>query len=68
MCAAPERAGPCWSRVRPRVPRGGDLVWCDACTIAAGSCARVGSTVVTGEYDEPGIGPRVGMADDLADR
>jgi predicted GNAT family N-acyltransferase len=41
--------------------RGGDLVWCDARTSAAGFYARFGFTVVTGEFDKPGIGPHVGM-------
>jgi predicted GNAT family N-acyltransferase len=41
--------------------RGGDLVWCDARTTAAGFYERMGFTVVTGEYDKPGIGPHVGM-------
>ncbi|SDN44647.1 GNAT family N-acetyltransferase [Geodermatophilus sp. DSM 45219] len=41
--------------------RGGDLVWCDARTTAAGFYERMGFTVVTGEYDKPGVGPHVGM-------
>jgi predicted GNAT family N-acyltransferase len=41
--------------------RGGDLVWCDARTSAAGFYERMGFTVVTGEFDKPGIGPHVGM-------
>ncbi|SHN65345.1 Predicted N-acyltransferase, GNAT family [Geodermatophilus obscurus] len=41
--------------------RGGDLVWCDARTTAARFYERAGFTVVTGEYDKPGIGPHVGM-------
>ena len=41
--------------------RGGDLVWCDARVAAAGFYERMGFTVVTGEYDKPGIGPHLGM-------
>ncbi len=41
--------------------RGGDLVWCDARSTAAGFYERMGFTVVTGEYDKPGVGPHVGM-------
>jgi predicted GNAT family N-acyltransferase len=41
--------------------RGGDLVWCDARVTAAGFYARMGFTVVTDEFDKPGIGPHVGM-------
>ena len=41
--------------------RGGDLLWCDARVSAAGFYERMGLTVVTGEYDKPGIGPHVGM-------
>jgi predicted GNAT family N-acyltransferase len=41
--------------------RGGDLVWCDARVTAAGFYARMGFTVVTSEFDKPGIGPHVGM-------
>ena len=41
--------------------RGGDLVWCDARTAAAGFYERMGFTVVTDEFDKPGIGPHVGM-------
>ncbi len=41
--------------------RGGDLVWCDARTSAAGFYERMGFAVVTGTYDKPGIGPHVGM-------
>ena len=41
--------------------RGGDLVWCDARTTAAGFYERMGFTVVTEEFDKPGIGPHVGM-------
>jgi predicted GNAT family N-acyltransferase len=41
--------------------RGGDLVWCDARVAAAGFYERIGFTVVTGEFDKPGIGPHVGM-------
>ena len=46
--------------------RGGDLVWCDARVAAAGFYERMGFTVVTGEFDKPGIGPHVGMVIDLA--
>ena len=45
--------------------RGGDLLWCDARVTAAGFYERMGLTVVTGEYDKPGIGPHVGMLKDL---
>jgi predicted GNAT family N-acyltransferase len=45
--------------------RGGDLVWCDARTTAAGFYERFGFAVVTGPYDKPGIGPHVGMCKDL---
>jgi predicted GNAT family N-acyltransferase len=41
--------------------RGADLVWCDARTSAAGFYERFGFTVVTDEFDKPGIGPHVGM-------
>jgi predicted GNAT family N-acyltransferase len=41
--------------------RGGDLIWCDARVTAAGFYERMGFTVVTGEFDKPGIGPHVGM-------
>jgi ribosomal protein S18 acetylase RimI-like enzyme len=41
--------------------RGGDLVWCDARVAAAGFYERMGFTVVTTEYDKPGIGPHLGM-------
>ncbi|SNS72745.1 Predicted N-acyltransferase, GNAT family [Geodermatophilus pulveris] len=41
--------------------RGGDLLWCDARTTAAGFYERFGLTVVAGPYDKPGIGPHVGM-------
>ena len=41
--------------------RGGDLVWCDARTSAAGFYERMGFTVVTEEFDKPGIGRHVGM-------
>ena len=44
---------------------GGDLVWCDARTGAVGFYERMGFTVVTGEFDKPGIGPHVGMVKDL---
>jgi predicted GNAT family N-acyltransferase len=45
--------------------RGGDLVWCDARMSAAGFYERMGFTVVTDEFDKPGIGPHVGMCKDL---
>jgi predicted GNAT family N-acyltransferase len=45
--------------------RGGDLVWCDARVPAAGFYARMGFTVVTGEFDKPGVGPHVGMLVEL---
>ena len=45
--------------------RGGDLVWCDARTTAAGFYAHFGFTVVTEPFDKPGIGPHVGMLKDL---
>ena len=45
--------------------RGGDVVWCDARTSAAAFYERMGFTVVTGEYEKPGIGPHVGMLVDL---
>ena len=41
--------------------RGGDLVWCNARVTAAGFYERFGFTVVTDEFDTPGIGPHVGM-------
>jgi predicted GNAT family N-acyltransferase len=41
--------------------RGGDLVWCDARTTAAGFYERMGFAVVTDPFDKPGIGPHVGM-------
>jgi len=41
--------------------RGGDLVWCDARVAAAGFYERMGFTVVTSEFDKPGIGPHLGM-------
>jgi len=41
--------------------RGGDLVWCDARTSAAGFYERMGFTAVTDEFEKPGIGPHVGM-------
>jgi predicted GNAT family N-acyltransferase len=41
--------------------RGGDLVWCDARVSAAGFYERMGFSVVTEEFDKPGIGPHVGM-------
>lgn len=43
----------------------GDLVWCDARTSAAGFYERMGFTVVTSEFDKPGIGPHLGMLLDL---
>jgi predicted GNAT family N-acyltransferase len=46
------------ARVRAR---GGDLVWCDARVPAAGFYERMGFTVVSEEFDKPGIGPHVGM-------
>jgi predicted GNAT family N-acyltransferase len=45
--------------------RGGDVLWCDARVTAAGFYERKGFTVVTGEYDKPGIGPHVGMLVDV---
>jgi predicted GNAT family N-acyltransferase len=45
--------------------RGGDLVWCDARVAAVGFYERMGFTVVTDEFDKPGIGPHVGMCKDL---
>jgi predicted GNAT family N-acyltransferase len=45
--------------------RGGDLVWCDARTSAAGFYWRMGFTAVTDEFDKPGIGPHVGMVREL---
>ena len=45
--------------------RGGDLVWCDARTSAAGFYERMGFTVVTEPFDKPGIGPHVGMVIDV---
>jgi predicted GNAT family N-acyltransferase len=41
--------------------RGGDLVWCDARVGAAGFYERMGFTVVTEEFEKPGIGAHVGM-------
>jgi predicted GNAT family N-acyltransferase len=41
--------------------RGADLLWCDARVSAVGFYERMGFTVVTGEYDKPGIGPHRGM-------
>ncbi|TFV83019.1 GNAT family N-acetyltransferase [Blastococcus sp. CT_GayMR16] len=46
--------------------RGGDLVWCDARVAAAGFYERMGFTVVTEEFDKPGIGPHVGMVTNLS--
>jgi predicted GNAT family N-acyltransferase len=40
-------------------------VWCDARVAAAGFYERMGFTVVTGEYDKPGVGPHLGMVIDL---
>ncbi|TFV57977.1 GNAT family N-acetyltransferase [Geodermatophilus sp. DF01-2] len=48
------------------VARGGDLVWCDARTTAAGFYERRGFTVVTGPYEKPGIGPHLGMVIDVS--
>ncbi|SDX95742.1 Predicted N-acyltransferase, GNAT family [Geodermatophilus africanus] len=48
--------------------RGGDLVWCDARTTAAGFYERAGFTVVAGPYDKPGVGPHVGMLVELPQR
>jgi predicted GNAT family N-acyltransferase len=48
--------------------RGGDLVWCDARTTAAGFYERTGFTVVAGPYDKPGIGPHLGMLVELPQR
>jgi predicted GNAT family N-acyltransferase len=48
--------------------RGGDLVWCDARTTAAGFYERTGFTVVAGPYDKPGIGPHLGMLVELPRR
>jgi predicted GNAT family N-acyltransferase len=45
--------------------RGGDVLWCDARVTAAGFYERMGFTVVTEQYDKPGIGPHVGMVIDL---
>jgi predicted GNAT family N-acyltransferase len=45
--------------------RGGDLVWCDARVAAAGFYERMGFTVVTDEFEKPGIGPHLGMVIDL---
>jgi predicted GNAT family N-acyltransferase len=45
--------------------RGGDLVWCDARVGAAGFYERMGFTVVTEEFEKPGIGAHVGMLKDL---
>jgi predicted GNAT family N-acyltransferase len=47
------------------VARGGDLVWCDARGGAAGFYERMGFTVVTEEFEKPGIGAHVGMLKDL---
>jgi predicted GNAT family N-acyltransferase len=41
--------------------RGGDLLWCDARVPAVGFYERMGFTVVTDEFDKPGIGPHRGM-------
>ncbi|MGY1630949.1 GNAT family N-acetyltransferase [Geodermatophilus sp. SYSU D01186] len=48
--------------------RGGDLLWCDARTTAAGFYERHGFTVVAGPYDKPGIGPHLGMLREPAGR
>ena len=45
--------------------RGGDLVLCDARVGAAGFYERMGFTVVTEEFEKPGIGAHVGMLKDL---
>jgi GNAT superfamily N-acetyltransferase len=45
--------------------RGGDLVWCDARTTAAGFYERMGFTIVTEPFDKPVIGPHVGMLIEL---
>jgi predicted GNAT family N-acyltransferase len=45
--------------------RGGDLVWCDARVSAAGFYERMGFTVLTEEFDKPGIGRHVGMLIEL---
>jgi predicted GNAT family N-acyltransferase len=45
--------------------RGGDLVWCDARVAAVGFYERMGFTVVTEEYDKPGVGPHLGMLMEL---
>jgi predicted GNAT family N-acyltransferase len=45
--------------------RGGDLVWCDARTSAAGFYERMGFVVVTDEFEKPGIGPHVGMVTEV---
>ena len=60
--AAPAPAAPLVDDGLARVAaRGGDLVWCDARATAAGFYERMGFTVVTDEFDKPGIGPHVGM-------
>jgi predicted GNAT family N-acyltransferase len=48
--------------------RGGDLLWCDARTTAAGFYERQGFTVVACPYDKPGIGPHLGMLRELGGR
>jgi predicted GNAT family N-acyltransferase len=48
--------------------RGGDLLWCDARTTAAGFYERHGFAVVAGPYDKPGIGPHLGMLRELGGR
>jgi predicted GNAT family N-acyltransferase len=48
--------------------RGGDLVWCDARTTAAGFYERAGFTVVAGPYEKPGLGPHLGMLLELPQR
>jgi predicted GNAT family N-acyltransferase len=45
--------------------RGADLVWCDARVPVIGFYERMGFTVVSEPFDKPGIGPHVGMLDDL---
>ena len=54
--------------LRRVVERGGDVVWCDARVSAVGFYERMGFTVVTEEYDKPGIGPHLGMLIDLPAR
>jgi predicted GNAT family N-acyltransferase len=47
--------------VRRVAALGGDLVWCDSRLEAVGFYERMGFTVVTEEFDRPGIGPHRGM-------